>query len=397
MFDLAAVQAAVRDLGVDGWLLYDFRGLNVLARRVLALPADAILSRRWFYYIPNQGEPRKLVHRIEPHALDHLPGSATPYLRWQELEAGVAALTAGARRVAMEYVPRNANPYVSRVDAGTVELVRSNGVEVVSSGDLIQLFETCWDDEQWAMHLEAAKHTRSAYDAAFAFIAERVRRDGAVRETEVQQRILDHFRQHGLITDHPPIVGVGPHSGDPHYAPAAGPGDTAMQEGDFVLIDLWAKLDRPRAVYSDLTRVGFVGRDVPARHAEIFRVVAQARDAAIQRVRTAYDKGEPFQGWQVDRAAREVIERAGYGEAFCHRTGHSIGQETHGNGANMDDLETHEERRVLPRTCFSVEPGIYLPEFGVRSEVNVFIDKGRRVHVTGGDPQAKVTAILKEW
>ena len=394
MFDLAAVQTALRDLGLDGWLLYDFRGLNVLARRVLAVPADAILTRRWFYFIPAQGEPRKLLHRIEPHALDHLPGTARSYLRWQELEAGVAALTAGARRVAMEYVPRNANPYVSRVDAGTVELVRANGVEVVSSGDLVQLFEACWDDEQWAMHLEAAKHTRSAYDAAFAFIAERVRRDGGVRETEVQQRILDHFAEHGLVTDHPPIVGVGPHSGDPHYAPAAGPNDTAMKEGDFVLIDLWAKLDKPRAVFSDLTRVGFIGKEVPARYEEIFQIVARARDAAIRRVRTAYDKGELLQGWQVDRAAREVIERAGYGEAFCHRTGHSIGQETHGNGANMDDLETHEERRVLARTCFSVEPGIYLPEFGVRSEVNVFIDGARKVHVTGGDPQTEVTAIL---
>ncbi|HBI42884.1 MAG TPA: hypothetical protein DDY78_08510 [Planctomycetales bacterium] len=397
MFDLAAVQTAVRDLGLDGWLLYDFRGLNVLARRVLAVPADAILTRRWFYFIPAQGEPRKLLHRIEPHALDHLPGAARSYLRWQELEAGVAALTAGARRVAMEYVPRNANPYVSRVDAGTVELVRSNGVEVVSSGDLVQLFEACWDEEQWAMHLEAAKHTRSAYDAAFAFIAERVRRDGGVRETEVQQRILDHFAEHSLVTDHPPIVGVGPHSGDPHYAPAAGPNDTAMKEGDFVLIDLWAKLDKPRAVFSDLTRVAFIGKEVPARYEEIFQIVARARDAAILRVRTAYDKGELLQGWQVDRAAREVIERAGYGEAFCHRTGHSIGQETHGNGANMDDLETHEERRVLPRTCFSIEPGIYLPEFGVRSEVNVFLDGVRKVHVTGGDPQTEVAAILKEW
>ena len=216
-----------------------------------------------------------------------------------------------------------------------------------------------------------------------------------MRETEVQQRILDHFKEHGLVTDHPPIVGVGPHSGDPHYAPAAGPGDTAMKEGDFVLIDLWAKLDRPRAVYSDLTRVGFVGRETPPRYEEIFRIVAAARDAAIERVRSAYDKGEPLQGWQVDRAAREVIEKAGYGEAFCHRTGHSIGQETHGNGANMDDLETHEERRVLPRTCFSIEPGIYLPEFGVRSEVNVYIDKDRKVHVTGGDPQTRVAPILK--
>jgi Xaa-Pro dipeptidase len=396
MFDLASVQSAIRSLGFDGWLLYDFRGLNVLARRVVGLGGDGMLTRRWFYFIPAQGEPQKLVHRIESGALDHLPGPRRVYLRWQELEAGVGDLVAGRRRVAMEYVPRNANPYVSRVDAGTVELVRSFGPEVLPSGDLVQLFEATWDDEQWAMHLEAAKHTRSAFDAAFGFIAERVRRDGSVRETEVQQRILDHFAAHRLVTDHPPIVAAGPHSGDPHYAP--GPGsDAPIREGDFVLVDLWAKLDQPRAVYSDLTRTGFVGTEVPARYEEVFRVVARARDAAIARVRDAFAAGQPLQGWQVDQAARDVIEQAGYGEAFCHRTGHSIGQETHGNGANMDNLETHEERRVLPRTCFSVEPGIYLPEFGVRSEVNVFVDGQGQVHVTGGAPQERVVALLAEW
>jgi Xaa-Pro dipeptidase len=396
MFHLPSVQAAIQELGIDGWLLYDFRGLNILARRVLALPSEAMLSRRWFYFIPAHGEPRKLLHRIEPHALDHLPGSQQTYLRWQELEAGVAALVAGTRRVAMEYVPRNANPYVSRVDAGTVELVRSCGVEVVPSGDLVQRFEACWSDEQWAMHLEAARHTRAAFDEAFAFIAEQVRQSGSVRETAVQQRILDHFKGHGLITDHPPICAVGPHSGDPHYAP--GPGsDAAIREGDFVLIDLWGKLDRPGAVYSDLTWTGFVGTEVPPRYEEIFRIVAQARDAAIARVQEAFRSRTPLQGWQVDQAARDVIERAGYGAHFCHRTGHSIGQETHGNGANMDNLETREERRVLPRTCFSVEPGIYLPEFGVRSEVNVFVDAESKVHVTGGTPQTHVVPILEEW
>jgi Xaa-Pro aminopeptidase len=396
MFDLAPVQAAVQALGVDSWLLYDFRGLNVLARRVLDIPTDAILSRRWFYFVPAKGEPRKLVHRIEPGALDALPGQRQVYLRWQELEAGVKGLVSGCRRVAMEYVPRNANPYVSRVDAGTVELVRSAGVEVVSSGDLVQQFEACWDDVQWAMHLEAAKHTRSAYDVAFGFIAERVRIAGSVRETEVQQRILQHFAAHGLVTDHPPIVGVGPHSGDPHYAP--GPdSDGVIKEGEFVLIDLWAKLDRPRAVYSDLTWTGFVGKEVPQKYEDVFCVVARARDAAIDRVRTAFRQKQPLQGWQVDRAARDVIEQAGHGAAFCHRTGHSIGQETHGNGANMDDLETHEERRVLPRTCFSVEPGIYLPEFGVRSEVNVFVDGAEQVHVTGGAPQTAVVPVLRAY
>jgi Xaa-Pro aminopeptidase len=392
VFDITTVQSALQQQGIDGWLLYDFRGLNVLARRVVQLPAETILSRRWFYYVPARGEPRKLVHRIEPHALDHLPGQAQAYLRWQQLEAGVAELVRGAKTVAMEYVPRNANPYVSRVDAGTIELVKSCGVEVVPSGDLIQMFEACWDDEQWAMHLEATKHTRSAYDAVWAFIGARTRGGGSVHETEVQEQILQHFRAHNVVTDHPPIVGVGPHSGDPHYEPR--PGDAGLiRAGDFVLVDLWAKLDKPRSVFSDLTWVAFVGREVPEKYVKVFNIVAAGRDAAIQRVRDAYAKGEPLQGWQVDRAARNVIEKAGYGDKFIHRTGHSIGQETHGNGANMDDLETHETRRILPRTCFSVEPGIYLPEFGVRSEVNVFVDAGGTVHVTGGEPQRAIVRI----
>jgi Xaa-Pro aminopeptidase len=393
MFDLGAVQAAIQQLGFDGWLLYDFRGLNVLARRVVGLSDETMLTRRWFYFVPARGEPRKLVHQIEPRALADLPGSDQKYLRWQELEVGVGALVKGARRVAMEYVPRNANPYVSRVDAGTIELVRSCGVEIVPSGDLVQLFEACWSDEQWAMHLEAARHTRSAYDVAFQFIARRVRGTGSVRETEVQQRIVDHFAENHLTMDHPPICAVGPHSGDPHYAPERG-SDAAIHEGDFVLIDLWAKVNRPQAVYSDLTWTGFVGKEVPARYEEIFRIVANARDAAISRVREAFQSRQVLQGWQVDQAARDVIDRAGYGKYFCHRTGHSIGTEVHGNGANMDGLETREERRVLPRTCFSVEPGIYLPEFGVRSEVDVFVDANQEVHVTGGAPQTEVVAIL---
>jgi Xaa-Pro dipeptidase len=396
MFILSSVQAAITHQGLDGWLLYDFRGLNVLARRVVGLSPDQMLSRRWFYFVPARGEPRKLTHRIEPHSLDALPGSQKSYLRWQELEAGVAELVKGAKRVAMEYVPRNANPYVSRVDAGTVELVRSFGVEVVPSGDLVQLFEACWSDDQWAMHLEAAQHTRSAFDDAFAFIADRVRKSGSVHETEVQRRILDHFATHKLVTDHPPICAVGPHSGDPHYEPKAGP-EGVIGEGSFVLIDLWAKLDTPDSVYSDLTWTGFVGREVPTKYQDVFNIVAAGRDAAIQKVRDAFAEKQPLQGWQVDDAARGVIEKSGYGAAFCHRTGHSIGQETHGNGANMDNLETHEERRVLPRTCFSVEPGIYLPEFGIRSEVNVFVDASEAVHVTGGAPQTEVRAILKAF
>jgi len=257
----------------------------------------------------------------------------------------------------------------------------------------VQWFEACWDAEQEKSHFEAAIHTRSAYDAAFGFIAERVRGGNAVRESEVIRCILDHFERHGLETDHPPIVAVGPHSGDPHYATTP-QSDNPLRTGDFVLIDLWAKLKRPRAVYSDLTRVAFVGREVPPRYEDVFQIVARARDAGIDCVRHAFAAKTPLQGWQVDDATRKVIDEAGYGEQFCHRTGHSIGQETHGNGANMDNLETHEERRVLPRTCFSIEPGIYLPEFGVRSEVNVYVDGAGTVHVTGGDPQRHVTPLL---
>jgi Xaa-Pro aminopeptidase len=362
----------------------------------LDLSTDNIGSRRFFYCVPVQGEPRKLVHRIEPGALDHLPGEKIVYLTWQELEAGVAQLVRGLKTVAMEYSPRNANPYISRVDAGTLELVRSSGVEVVASGDLIQLFEATWDNEQWQMHLEAATHTDSAFDVAWKMIADRVRATGAVEEIDVQRAIMDHFAAHGMTTYHPPIVAVGSHSGDPHYETGTGE-RTSIREGAFVLIDLWAKLDRPRAVYSDLTRVGFVGRTVPQKHADIFEIVAAARDAAIGRVRAAFASGRALKGWEVDQAARDVIERAGYGKDFVHRTGHSIGQETHGNGANMDNLETHEERLVMRRTCFSIEPGIYLPEFGVRSEVNAFIDGSARVHVTGGEVQQSVVPILREF
>ena len=394
MFDLPKVQAAIREENLDGWLLYDFRGINILAARV-AGTAEAHRTRRWFYYIPAQGEPKKLVHRIEAAALDHLPGAdKTIYLKWQDLEAGLGKIMGHAKKLAMEYSPRNGNPYVSRVDGGTIELVRAFGVEVVSSGDLIQQFEATLDDDQWAMHLEAARHTDAAYGVAWAFIGNEIRQRGFALETEVQARIMKHFAETGMITDHPPIVGEGPHSADPHFAPATET-DRKIAPGSFVLIDLWAKLDKPRAVYSDLTRVGYVGDTIPAKINEVFHIVARARDEAIDRVKRAFTRNESLQGWHVDAAAREVIEKAGYGPQFAHRTGHNIGQETHGNGCHMDSLETREERRVMRRTCFSIEPGIYLPsEFGVRSEVNVYIDAAGEVHVTGGALQTEIRRIL---
>ena len=393
MVDLAAIQTALRDSHLDGWLLYDFRASNILARRILQFPDGPAGSRRWMYFIPSDGPPQKLVHRIETSALDHLPGDKQVYLKWQEFEAGVANLVTGRKRVAMEYSPRNGNPYISRVDAGTVELVRASGVEVVPSGDLIQLFEAVWDDDQWAMHLQASQHTDSAYPAAWKFIADQIRSHGKTTEAAVRDVIMAHFAKHGLTTYHPPIVGVNANSGDPHYET----GEAVIRRGDFVLVDLWAKLDQPRAVYSDLTRVGFVGETVPSKYEAIFQIVAAARDAAIQLVRDRFASKTVLYGYEVDDAARRVIEQSGYGANFVHRTGHSIGQETHGNGANIDNLETHETRRILPGCCFSIEPGIYLPEFGIRSEVDVFVDRQGQIHVTAGELQKAVIPILRDF
>lgn len=392
MFNLDDVQSALRELGVDGWLFFDFHGSNVIARRILDIPGDAHTTRRFYYYVPAEGEPTRLNHRIEQKVLDHLPGKRRVYLRWRELEEELAATLSGARKVAMEYSPRNGIPYVSVVDAGTVELVRSFDIDVVSSGDLIQAFEATLNDEQWQLHLDAERHMLTACNEAWRLIASRVSEGNPTSETEVQSHIMDYFARNGIVTDHPPIIGAGPHSGDPHYAPSPLT-DSRIGQGEFVLIDLWGKLDKPGAVVADYTRVGFVGGDVPEKYARIFQIVAAARDNAIKFVRERFANNEPIHGWEVDDAARGVIDAAGYGDHFIHRTGHNIAQETHGNGTHMDNLETHDDRVLLRRTCFSVEPGIYLDEFGVRSEVDVYIDANGHVHVTG-EPQQEVLAIL---
>jgi Xaa-Pro aminopeptidase len=292
----------------------------------------------------------------------------------------------------MEYSPRNAIPYLSKVDAGTIELVRGCGVEVISSGDIVQEFEATLTPRQFELHREAERVTTSAYDKVWQFIREEVRTKGGTRETDVQRVIMEHFAAGGCVTDHPPIVGVGPHSGDPHYAPSP-EREAWIREGDYVLVDLWAKRDHPDAIYSDLTRVAFVGKAVPPPIAEVFAIVAAARDAALDAIRAACAAKQPIQGCQVDRICRGVIEAAGHGPHFVHRTGHSLGRETHGNGANLDDLETRDERTLLPRTCFTIEPGIYLPEFGVRSEINVYLDAECQVYVTGGPVQREVLAL----
>ncbi len=395
MFNLHAVQTALLQSQFAGWLLYEFRGANVLARRILDLGEQPLTSRRFLYWIPAVGTPLKIVHRIEDSALDHLPGEKRIYLKWQEFEAAIREAVSGQSPVAMEYSPGNGNPYISKVDAGTIELVRSFGTTVVSSGNLIQLFESTWDDEQEAMHFAAAKVTDAAYGVAWQFIADEVERTGGVEEVAVQQAIMDHFHRHGLTTYSPPIVARGPHSAMPHYETGHGD-DTCIVKDDFVLVDLWAKLNQPRAVYSDLTRTGFVGTTVPEKYTQVFRIVAAARDAGIACVQEAFTAGRELSGGTVDDAVRAVIEKAGYGPFFTHRTGHNIGQEVHGNGAHIDNLETREDRLLMRRTCFSIEPGIYLPgEFGVRSEIDVYIDAKGTVHVTGGELQHAIVPILR--
>ncbi len=392
MFDLDATQAAIQQFGMDGWLLYDFRGINLLAARIAGIPDDDLGSRRWFYFVPASGQPRKLVHAIEPAMLDHLPGEKIVYLKWQELEAGLQSMLSGSGSVAMEYSEKAGNPYVSRVDAGTVELVRSFGPTVVSSGNLIQYFEARFTDEQWQLHLQADALNQQAFEMAWQTIADHARSGQTLSESQLQQKVMDFYHANQMTTYHPPIVGVGPHSGDPHYAPQPG-SDSEIKSGDFILLDMWAKMDRPGGVYTDLTKVGFVGEEVPQKYNDIFQIVAAARDAGIACVRDGMANGQTLFGWQVDQATREVIEQAGYGQYFNHRTGHNIGQETHGNGAHIDNLETREDRTLIPRTCFSIEPGIYLEEFGVRSEINVYIADDKQVIVTGG-LQTEVLPIL---
>ena len=382
-FDLSAIQTAITDFGFDGWLLYDFRGLNVLALRVLGIPESEIGSRRFFYYIPAVGTPQKLVHRIESAALDHLPGDKHVYLKWQELHAGLKTIVGGSGHIAMEYSPNNANPYVSRIDGGTIELVRSMGPEIASSGNLIQYFEARWSDAQWKLHLEADRLNRAAFDMAWTMIADSIASGTVIREMDVQNAVMEYYDKNNMTTYHPPIVAVGPHSGDPHYAPVTGK-DALIESGDFVLLDMWAKMDVPMGVYSDLTKVGFIGSSVPQQIKDVFDVVAGGRDAGIKCVEDAFAQGRPLQGWEVDQATRDVIDAADMGQYFIHRTGHNIGQETHGNGAHMDNLETREDRLVMPRTCFSIEPGVYLDAFGIRSEINVYVDQDKQVHVTGG-------------
>lgn len=380
MPQIEAIQAELRANKLDAWLFYDFHHRDPIAARVLGLEGG-MGTRRWFYLIPARGTPRKLVHRIEAAALDTLPGKKLLYASLEELQKGLRRIVAGCGKVAMQYSPRNAIPYVSMVDAGTVELVRSLGCRVVSSADLVQKFEATWSAEQYASHIEAAHVIDRVTEEAFAYAATSVKNKTPLTEYQLQRWMLDRFNEGSVVTDEPPIVAVGPHSGDPHYEPRA-EGSAPIRKGDLLLLDVWGKVDRPGSVYYDITWVGYLGPSVPDKQARIFAIVSGARDKAIGFVQQSVAAGRAIRGWQVDQVAREAIRKEGFAKYFVHRTGHNIGQEVHGNGANMDGLETRDERRILSQTCFSIEPGIYLPEFGVRSEVDVFVD-GTEARVTG--------------
>jgi Xaa-Pro aminopeptidase len=391
--DVGAVQAALTADGIDGWLLYDFRGLNPLAADVTGVGRQGghLATRRWYYLIPATGEPRGLVHKIEKHSLAHLPGTSARYAGRDQLESGLRTLLTGMQRVAMEYSPGCAIPYVARVDAGTIELVREAGVDVVSSGDLIQRFAAIWDADAIATHRQASEKLYRVKDRAFEAAAKRLRDGLATTEYDIQQLMAGWFHEEGLVSDDEPNVSAGENSGNPHYLPTLHTHRT-IRADEILLLDLWGKLDRPGAVFADITWMGYTGRTVPERFAKAFEAIRGARDAGVDLVQQAMRAGRDLRGWEVDRAASSVLHAAGYGDRILHRTGHSLGESVHGNGANMDDYETHDDRRLLPGSGFTIEPGVYFDDFGVRTEINMIVSP-RDAAVTG-PLQTEILALV---
>ena len=365
------IQKLLREANLPAWLFYDFRGSDPIAYRVLGLDPKVHATRRWFYLIPAKGTPRKIVHRIESGRLDALPGERRIYLEWQSLDRILEEELGSFSRLAMQYSPDNSIPYLSKVDGGTLERIRRIGCEVVTSADLVQRFEAVLSPSQIAGHRRAASLLTRIVEEAFDHTARAVTDRGETTEYEIQRFILDRFEEEELETDAPPIVGVNANSGDPHYEPSAGR-SSPIRQGDFLLIDLWARPKLPDGVFADITWVGYLGGQVPDRILEVFDAVRRGRDAGFALLGRRYESGEPTQGWEVDEVVRDVIKRAGFGEAFIHRTGHNLGTSTHGNGVNFDNLETHDTREFIPGLACTIEPGIYLPEFGVRSEIDVY-------------------------
>jgi Xaa-Pro aminopeptidase len=387
--NIKEIQSALQEEHLDGWLFFDHHQRDPLAYRILKLSPQQVATRRWYYFIPAHGDPKGLVHAIEPSILAGLPGDVRKYSSWTAQVDGLRHLLSGCRKIAMQYSPNCSIPYVSLVDGGTIELVRGAGVEVATSANLVQLFEARWTAEQLEMHLEAGIRVDRVRAEAFQMIAAALAAGQSITEWDVNRFIRNSFEKSGLVTDHGPIVAVNANMSNPHYEPQP-EGSCRIRSGDAILIDMWAKLDQSSAVFYDITWTGYCGASPPSVLQNVFEVVRDARDRAIHRVQAAIPRGDVIHGFEVDDAARAYIKDRGFGDYFVHRTGHSIGEEVHGTGANMDNLETHDERRIIAGTCFSIEPGIYLPEFGIRSEVNVYVGT-TEARVTGEVQQKLVT------
>ena len=388
--DISGIQSDLLAAKLDGWLFYDFRGRDPIAQNILQLP-PGMRTRRWYYLVPAKGSPRKLVHKIEAESLAALPGETLYYAEQSELRKNLGKLLGRGKKIAMQYSPKSAIPYVAMVDAGTIELVRSAGAKVVTSADLVQKYEACWTPAQLESHLAAGVIIDRVVREAFQLAAKNVREKKTFTEYDLQQWIRKEFEVAGITLEQGPDVAVGPHASDPHYGPTP---ETAspIREGDLLLLDVWGKSKEADSVYYDITWVGYLGSKVPEKIAKVFGIVREARDKAFELIRSSVAAGKPLEGWQVDKAARTVIEKAGYGKYFFHRTGHNIGKSVHGNGVNMDSLETHDVRHLIPKTCNSIEPGIYLPQFGIRSEVNVYVGE-KEARITGA-VQKEVLALL---
>ncbi len=390
---ISAIQAQLKEQHLDGWLLYDFARSNPLACKVLELSEKVFTTRRFFVWIPAEGEPVKIVHQVEPYILDYIDGKKKIYTKWEELEKYLAKLLAPFKKVAMEYSPKNAIPYISKVDAGTLEVIRSCGVEVCTSADLLQKYTAVLSTDQIKSHFKAAKFLEQTIDKIWARIADSIKSGSLTNEWEVQQWILKEFSDHGYVTNASPMCMVNEHSADPHYSPKK-ESCKSIEKDDWILIDLWCKHQSDLSVYADITRVGFAGSTPPEKHSNLFNVVKEAQESGIHLIKTRYRKGEPIMGWEVDAQCRQIITDAGYGEYFTHRTGHSIDINDHGYGAHIDNFETQDHRQLIEGTCFSIEPGIYLPgEFGIRLECNICIDPNGHIHVTGGEQESIKTLI----
>ncbi len=381
--DLTRIQQALRERKLDGWLLCDFHNRDHLAYRILGLDMTKLTTRRWFYFIPAKGAPRKLVHSVESHKLDSLPGKKEVFLPWTQLHSSLKKMLGSPKKIAMQYSPKNNVPAVSMVDAGTIELVKGFGHKVVSSADLVQLFEATISEEGYQTHKEAGVIVDKIRAEAFDQIRNAIATNSSLTEYELQQFIMRRFKESGLVTDDPPIVGTNDHPADPHFE-STPENARPFKQGDMVLLDMWAKLNKPGAIYYDITWVGYIGDEPSKKYQEIFNTAKAARNAAIKFVMDKFAKGQKCYGWEVDDACRAVVKKAGYGKYFVHRTGHSIGEEVHGNGVNIDNLETKDDRQLMPGCCFSVEPGIYLEgEMAARTEINMFIRHDGVPEVTG--------------